>query len=157
MLSRRFGEVLVIRAKMPWFPATYDGAARMPAGEVRFWSLCSTESAVTSRTEDCLADRQVPLGPHRRFEIVVSKAADRPANARRRCGVAWLQWAEAGDGAGRSDFGQLIVRNMLPAPGFEQAIQNIEDLDTERAVMGPYHPESTYESKNSYEAKGCEK
>jgi hypothetical protein len=155
MLSRQFGPVLVVRAKMPRFPATYGGARRMPAGQLRFWSLCSTESSVTGRTEDCLADRQVPLGAHRRFEIVVSKAADRPANARRRCGVAWLRWAEAGDGAGRSDFGQLVIRNMLPAADFEQAIQNVAKLDTERAVMGPYHPEAAYESKQAFEAGGC--
>ena len=48
-----------------------------------------------------------------------------------------------------------MIRNMLPAPGFEQAIQNITDLGTEREVMDAYHPEATYESKDSYEAGGC--
>lgn len=155
MLARDFGEVLVVRAKMPRYPRTRQGAKRMPRGQVRFWSLCATESAVTGRTEDCLADRQVPLSGRRRFRIVVSKAADRPANARRRCGFAWLRLPAAGDGAGRPGFGQLVLRNMLPAPGFDEAIQNITDLEQERAVMGPYHPESSYESTESFEARGC--
>ena len=58
---------------MPRYPQTRRGAKRMPRGQVRFWSLCATESAVTGRTEDCLADRQVPLSeppalPDRRLE-----------------------------------------------------------------------------------------
>ena len=36
-----------------------------------------------------------------------------------------------------------------------EAIQNISDLGTEREVMDAYHPEATYESKDSYEAGGC--
>ena len=154
-LSRGFGPVLVIRARMPTHPSTYRHQRRMGTGQVRFWSLCATESPLTVRTEDCLADRQVPLGPRRRYTIVVSKPPDRPDNARRACGVAWLRWPLRGDGDDSPDYANLIIRNMLAASGFEHAIQNIRDPGTEEEVMGPYFPRSTYTSTAAFEARGC--
>ena len=154
-LNRGHGPLLVVRAKMPTFPRTYRGARRMAGGQVRFWSLCSTEGPVTTRAEDCLADRQVPLSPGRRFTIVVSRPEDRPANAVRRCGVGWLRWALRGDAAGNPDFGFLIIRNMLAAPGFREAIQRIERSGSEREVMGAYFPRSSYSTKAQFERLGC--
>jgi hypothetical protein len=155
-LSRRFGEVLVIRGKMPTYPRTYRGARRMPRGQVRFWSLCSNEGRVTTYAADCLADRQVPLARDRRFTIVVSTTADRPRNARARCGVGWLQWPRNGEyPGGRRDYGLLILRNMLASPGFEQAVQRIERFGDEREVMGPYYPRSSYTSTRAFERRGC--
>src|SRR3712207_7096113 len=60
----------------------------------------------------------------RDYTIVVSQAADRPLNATVGCGIAWLDWGDRGDGAGRPDYGLLIMRNMLPADSFGQAIQD---------------------------------
>jgi hypothetical protein len=153
--SRRFGELLVVEGKMPRTPRTYKGKRRMGKGQLRYWSLCSAESAVTSRSEDCLADREVPLDGRREFTIVVSTPEERPANALRSCGVAWLRWPQRGDGAGRTDFATLIVRNMLPVPGFAEAIQNVSKLGTEQQVMGPYFPRASYANKAAFEAGGC--
>jgi hypothetical protein len=155
-LSRRFGEVLVIRGKMPTFPRTFGGARRMPRAQLRFWSLCSNEGRVTTYAPDCLADRQVPLARGRRFTIVVSTTADRPRNARRRCGVGWLRWPGHGEyPGGRRDYALLILRNMLASPGFEQATQRIERFGDERRVMGPYFPRSAYASTRAFERRGC--
>jgi hypothetical protein len=110
---------------------------------------------VTVYTPDCLADRQVPIDAGRSFVIVVSRRADRPANARRRCGVAWLDWGERGDGVGDTDYGFLIMRNMLVSPGFGAAIQNVPQPGEERQVMGAYLPESTYTTTAEFEAAGC--
>ena len=154
-ISRGYGPVLVVQAKMPAFPQTYRGARTMGTGQVRFWSMCSTEGPVTTRTEDCLADRQVPLSAERRFRIVVSRPQDRPSNATRRCGVAWLRWALRGDAAGNPDFGFLIIRNMLAAPDFDQAIQRIGRSGTEQQVMGDYFPHGTYTSKAGFQKLGC--
>ena len=154
-LSRRFGPVLVLRAKLPTVPRTLEGQRRMGGRQLRFWSLCTGESRVTTRTPDCLADRQVPLTFARDYTVVVSRAADRPRNARPRCGVGWLDWGERGDAAGRPDYGLLIMRNMLPAPSFAQAIQRVPAPGAERDVMGPYFPGSSYSSKSSFESLGC--
>jgi hypothetical protein len=91
----------------------------------------------------------------RNYTIVVSKRADRPDNARRPCGVAWLDWGEGGDGAGDPDYGLLIMRNMLVSPNFEHAIQRVERPSTEPDVMGPYFPRSVYSTVEAFEARGC--
>jgi hypothetical protein len=153
-LSRKFGPLFVLRGRMPAFQNT-DGARRMPPGQLRFWSLCSGESRVTARTPDCLADRQIPLNAAREYTIVVSRAADRPTNATAACGVAWLNWGERGDAAGRTDYGLLIMRNMLVSPTFGQAIQRVQKPGTEPQVMGPYFPRSSYTTEPQFEARGC--
>ena len=153
-LSRVLGEVVVVRGRLPVFPRTRARQKRMGTGQLRFWSLCTGESRVTTRTPDCLADRQVKLGPDRSYTIVVSKAEDRPANARRACGVSWLDMGP-GDGDQRSDYAALIMRNMLVDPGFEQAIQRIPTPNDAEAVMGPYFPRAEYASRAGFEARGC--
>jgi hypothetical protein len=153
-LSRHFAPLLVLRAKLPTFPATYDAQTRMGGGQLRFWSLCTGESRVTTRTPDCIADRQVPTDRNRRYTVVVSRAADRPSNARRGCGVGWIDWGLRGDAAGRPDYGLVIMRNMLPA-SFAEAIQNVQRPGTEPSVMREYFPASSYATKPGFEAQGC--
>jgi hypothetical protein len=153
-LSRKLGEVVVVRGRLPVFPHTRARQKRMQTGQLRFWSLCSGESRVTTRTPDCLADRQVALGAGRSYTIVVSKPEDRPGNAVRRCGVSWLDMGP-GDGDQRSDYAALIMRNMLVAPDFAHAIQRVPDPRSAREVMGPYFPDSAYATKAAFEARGC--
>jgi hypothetical protein len=156
-LSRRFGPLFVVRGRMPTVPRTFDGERVMGSGQLRFWSLCQNESRVTTRTVDCLADRQVPLSaPGREFTIVLSRSADRPANATLRCGVAWLDWGERGDAAGRPDYGLLVLRNMLPADAFAQAVQRVAKPGSEESVMGPYFPRGEYAARAAFESRGCD-
>jgi hypothetical protein len=154
-LSRHFGPLFVVEARLPRFPQTYRRPNRMPGGDMRFWSLCTGESRVTLRTPDCLSDRQVLRRSGRNYTVVVSKAADRPANATRDCGVAWLDWGERGDGVGDPDYAVLIMRNMLVSPDFEHAIQRVERPTEEEAVMGPHFPRSQYTTREEFEARGC--
>lgn len=154
-LGREFGPVVVLEGRLPKFPRTGTDPARMPAGKLRFWSLCSGESRVTVRTPDCLADRQVLNRSGRNYTIVVSKRADRPENARRPCGVAWLDWGERGDGVGDPDYALLIMRNMLVSPSFERAIQRVPRPSTEPEVMGRFFPRSEYATVEEFEARGC--
>jgi hypothetical protein len=154
-LAREFGPVLVVQGKLPRFPMTTRKPNRMPDADMRWWSLCTGESRVTVRTPDCLSDRQVLKRSGRNYTIVVSKREDRPSNARRGCGVAWLDWGPNGDGAGDPDYGLLILRNMLVDPDFEHAIQNVQRPGEEQAVMGPYFPHSGYSTREEFEARGC--
>jgi hypothetical protein len=154
-LSRDFGPLVVLRGKLPVVPRTLAGQRVMGGGQMRFWSLCTGESRVTTFTPDCLADRQVPTDRNRSYTIVVSRRGDRPANARRRCGVGWLRWGERGDGVGDRDYGLLIMRNMLVSPRFARAIQRVEQPGTEQQVMGPYFPRTSYATKSAFESRGC--
>jgi hypothetical protein len=91
----------------------------------------------------------------RRFTVAVSRREDRPANATERCGVAWIDWGDHGDGAGDPDYAVLILRNMLPAAGFGQAVQRVQRPGTEPDVMGDHFPATTYGTKAGFEGRGC--
>lgn len=147
LLSRQLGAVLVLRGKLPTFPQTYDGRRRMGTGQLRYWSLC-TESQATQYYA-CRTDDELPLAPGRRYTIMVSSTANRPANARTACGVAWLP-------AGPLPQTALLLRNMLPSPGFAQAIQRVEP-GREAAQMGAYLPSGTYHptARAAERAVGC--
>jgi hypothetical protein len=154
-LSRLFGHVLVVKGRLPRTPQTESGPKRMPGGQLRYWSLCTGESRVTTRTPDCVYDRQVLRRSGREYTIVVSRRQDRPANATAGCGVAWLNWGNRGDGAGDPNYGVLIMRNLLASPGFKHAIQRVTEPGTEKRVMGPYFPRSKYTSTKAFEKRGC--
>lgn len=156
-LNRGFadGPVLMLRGKLPTTAETGAKVKRMRRGQLRYWSLCQNESLFTTRGAGCVWDDQVPLNDRRRYTIVTSLAADRPENARQRCGVAFVPWPPAGDGAGHLDDGLLIVRNMLPARDFDKAVQDTRTPGDEAEVMGPYLPRGTYTTERKFEQRGC--
>jgi hypothetical protein len=154
-LNREFGPVLVVTGKMPRTPRTHRAEGRMGKGQLRYWSICQNESLYTTAGAGCLYDEQVPLTRQRRYTIVTSRLSDRPRNARKRCGVGFIPWPANGDGAGHLDDALLLVRNMLPSPGFHRAVQDTRVPGDEAAVMGPYLPSGRYTTKARFEARGC--
>jgi hypothetical protein len=156
--STRFGKVLVIKGSMPTTPRTYRGERRTRAGQMVEWDMCTLESVATTRTNRCLFDEQVPLkGKKRRYTIVVSKAADRPRNAKRKCGVAFLQADPDGDGVGRKDAGLLLTRNVIPSRGFRHSIQKVSTPYNAARIMGRFYPRGKYTSKAAFQKLGCPK
>ena len=152
-VHRSFGDLVVIEGRMPRTPARgYD----ITSGDydIRYWSICSNEGMVTTRYADCLYDSMIPLDDSRNYTIVVSKASDRPENAKAECGVAWLDWGERGDGHKDPDTGFLIVRNML-GTGFPHSVQNVSSILAAEADMGPYFPQVRYMGRADFEARGC--
>jgi hypothetical protein len=132
--SRELGAVLVLRGRLPTFPRTYAGQPRMGRGQLRYWSLCTENQA--TQYYACATDDQVPVDAAREFTIMVSATANRPANATIGCGVAWLP-------AGPAPQATMLLRNMLPAPSFAQAIQRVQP-GREAEQMGAYYPRGTY-------------
>ncbi|WP_406100848.1 hypothetical protein OG698_01030 [Streptomyces sp. NBC_01003] len=154
-VSRAFGNVLVLRGRLPVTPATLDREPRMAAHtDLRYWSLCSNESYATTRAAACVDDEHVLTDRHGRYTIVLSLPQDRPANATAANGVTWLSLSPNGDGAGHPDDTMLILRNMLPSTGFHHAVQDTETPGDERAVMGDYLPSGTYTTTTGFEALG---
>lgn len=144
--SAGFGPVLSFRAKAPTFPHTYDGQSPMQTGQLRFWSFCTANAATMYYA--CMRDDQVPVDHSGYYTVVISTAANRPRNAKAACGYTWLP-------AGPSPQTVLILRNMLPAPGFRHAIQD-SSPGNERQVMGPYYPRGRYYSSvAAFEKQGC--
>ncbi|MGR3501716.1 hypothetical protein [Pseudaestuariivita sp.] len=154
-LNDKFGEVVVLEARLPRTPATGAEAADTVAFDLRYWSLCSNETLVTTRFSDCIYDSEVTVDADRRYTIVVSKAASRPANARSECGVTWLDWGDAGDGAGHPGLTNLLMRNMAPNPDFAHAVQHIPGPGLEAQTMGAYLPAPVYMSQAEFEGRGC--
>jgi hypothetical protein len=148
--AREFGPVLVLRGRLPEVPATYDGETRFAAGQLRYWSLCSVSMQPYGVTDTigCVNDAGLATDERRRYTVVVSTPQDRPANARRACGVTWLPF-------GARPTAALVMRNQLADPGFAQAIQRVRRPGTEREVMGAHLPRGRYVGTDRFERQGC--
>jgi hypothetical protein len=145
--NRQLGEVVVTRFKPPTFPDTRPGAERMPSGQVRYWSVCQNDS-LTQRFVACLNDDRSVIGADGFATFVTSAPNQRPANATRACGVNWLPW-------GLSSRTVLILRHMLPDPGFGASVQRAP-VDHEADTMGDGFPRSRYYAgPAAYEQTGC--
>ena len=154
--SFAFGQVLVVRGKMPKTPHTDAGQRRMGGGQLREWDMCVEESLAVTGTYRCLYDEQFPLRKGRRYVMVVAHAGNRPRNATKRCRVAWLPADPVGDAAGRPDVGSLVTRNIVPSPSFHKTSWDVTQPNTAAQVMGAYYPTGTYMSKAQFQKKfGC--
>ena len=149
-VSREYGDVLVLRGRLPRTPDTYDGQRRFQRAPLRYWSLCngSVQPYGVTDTIGCVNDELVPTDRKGRFTIVLSTPEHRPANARRACRVSWMPWGMRPNAA-------LIVRNQLPSPGFKRAIQRVQKPGEEREVMGAFLPRGRYTSADAFERRGC--
>jgi hypothetical protein len=128
------------------------------SGQLVEWDLCTLESVATTKTNKCLFDEQVPLkGKKRRYTIVVAKNADRPKNATRKCGVAFLPADPDGDGVGRKDAGLLLNRNVIPGGSFRHSIQDVTTPYNAARIMGRFYPRGKYTSKSAFQKLGCPK
>ena len=143
--DQRQGEVLVLRGKAPTFVPTWDDVPVMGTGQLRFWTMCTYSE--TTNGYDCRRDENTPIDADGYYTYVISTAASRPSNAVERCGVAWLP-------AGPATVARVILRNLLPAPDFAEAIGNIEH-GREVEMMGEYYPHGTYMSADDFERSGC--
>ena len=164
-INASFGDVLVLRGKLPTTPRTGPRVRTMGAGQMRYWSICQSTSPVETSTIDCLADEQVRkvLDKDRRYTVVVSRREDRPTNARPACNVAWLNWGDQLDTLGRRS-GTLLLRNLASDPSFDRSLQKVglDDIDViglrnrpEQRVMGAYQPTGEYVSTAQFEREGC--
>jgi len=153
-INQEFGPVTVLRGKLPKTPPTGTAAA---SGEydMRYWSICTNEGLATTRFTACLFDSEVTIDQDRNYTIVISKPSDRPKNATAACGVSWMDFGVAGDGAGNTGLAVLILRNMLPNPAFKAAVQNIQRVGDEKSTMGDYLPIPDYMETTDFEAPGC--
>jgi len=151
IINRKFGEVFVLRGKLPKTPSTLKGDSMMTAGDLVYWSLCSNQGFSHTRVNDCLYDEQVPVDKNGNYMIVISREADRPRNAYPECGIGWLPMADDGDGSFDEDVTIIQIRNMLASPDFAESIQNIPGIGEEKATMKEYLPQSYYTTKGAFE------
>lgn len=161
--------ILVIHAKMPTHPETYDNTKinnQTAETQVRYWSICTAggleKPAVLKTNSACLFDQEVPTNSNSEYTVVVSLPEDRPKNARNGCGVAWLNWGTGGDDLegeyaadNRPSLDTLLMRNQLSNPTFANSIEKVTAPGTETEVMGAYYPTSTYMTAQEFESRKC--
>lgn len=155
-INEAHGDVTILEGKLPRTPETGVAGAKVDDYDMRYWSLCTNEGLATTRYTDCVYDSQVVTDADRNYRIVISKVANRPANATAECGVTWLDFGDKGDGAGNEDLSILILRNMVTNPAFEQAVQRIPRIGAEKATMGDYLPVPKNTTKAEFETRGCD-
>ena len=151
IVNRKHGKVLLIRGMAPTTPKTYHGETPMGAGELRYWSVCSNQSFVNTRVNDCVFDEEIPVSVDGLYTIAISRSEDRPRNAIKKCGIAWLPMARDGDGMFDPDVTIVQIRHMLSAPDFDYSIQRVHKQSDLESTMGPYMPRSRYLMPNQVE------
>lgn len=160
-LSQAYGKVYVVHGKMPSTPRTWSGDAAPvnQQADMRYWSLCTSTAPPAGNTVDCVHDENVRplLDPKGHYNVVVSRAIDRPANATEQCGVAWMEYGN-GDGipGGSPDFGAVINRHTLVNPAFKNSWFDVKTVHSEVNALGPYLPMViNLHEKARFEALGC--
>ncbi len=151
IVNRKLGKVFVVRAKAPTTPKTLDGEKSMEPGDLRYWSFCSNQGFANTRVNGCVHDEQIPVNKDGIYTIVLSRAEDRPRNARTECGVAWLPMADDGDGAGDADVTVFQLRHMLGVGDFPHSIQSVSGPENIERDMGEYFPKGRYMSPSAFE------
>lgn len=160
-LSLTYGKVYVVHGKLPTTPYTWDGdpAPMNQDADMRYWSVCTGNGPAVGDIVDCLIDENVrpTVDKNGLYNIVVSQAPDRPANATEKCGVQWLEYGN-GDGVpgGSPNYSFLLNRNTFVNPKFKQSWFDVKKPGTEAEVLGPYMPTViNMHEKAKFEALGC--
>ena len=152
IINRKYGKVVLLKAKAPLTPKTYNSNPTYKENELRYWSVCSNQSFGNTRVNDCLFDEEIPLDKNGYFTIFVSRLKDRPRNANKECGYAWLPMADDGDGVFDEDVSIIQFRHMLARDDFSNSIQSVESQNDTKKVMKEYFPKSRYFMKNQVES-----
>jgi hypothetical protein len=142
----------LLKAKAPLTPKTYKSNDVYVENELRYWSICSNQSFGNTRVNDCLFDEEIPLDEDGYFTIFVSRLEDKPRNAIKECGYAWLPMADDGDGIYDNDVSIIQFRHMLAKSDFPYSIQNVMNQSDSKKVMKEYFPKSRYFMKNQVES-----
>lgn len=160
------GQVLVVRGAAPATPV--DTHARPwpdRKSQVRFWSMCDNlwfgPGAVVANplpdgTTDlgCRSDSDTNVAADGTYTYVVGTEEQRAA-IEKIPGVTFLPLSSATP----TDKHLLILRNMLPADDFAEAIQRVpagSDGTTTAQVMGAYYPRTAYCGLDALTASGTD-
>lgn len=145
--SRRWGEVLVVRAKAFTTPHTPREPVYTPGKDIRGFTV-ATYNFWAGVCNAAVVDHEVARDRDGWFTIVVSRAEDRPRNARAEDGVTWLDW-------GRYLDGQLTFRFLLRRDPKLVALKEAVDGGTASAAIAPYVPRATHCSRRAFESRGA--
>jgi hypothetical protein len=148
------GDVLVIRAKAPTTPSGNNPEPWLaPGDDLRYWSICDDLRPAPTPVvvnhlpngtvdEGCRYDSQVTLD-HSGYYTIVVGTETQSAAIERIPGATFLPFSAADP----TQVLKLNMRNMLPNPDFDNAIQNVSadgNPSSAAAAMGPYYPQTAF-------------
>ncbi len=172
-LCYQAGKIVVVRGKRAIVPDTYNGGPvwEPSNAELRYWSMCSNRQALPYPVLACGADHDTQLDADGYYTYVMSES--QPGSPRTPpswppANVNWLPWG-APDGVD-----VLILRNMVPDPGFENSVQAAKSqgcavnnanspippdqiaagAQCAQNVMKEYYPKAVYCDKQVFINKG---
>lgn len=157
----KFGQVLVVRGKMPSFPRTRNGDNYYAQGtNVKYFSITTSASPVSGAGYNTVYDEIIPVDDEGFYTIVVSWARYRPANATLANGYVWMD-ADKGEGwyvGARDWIGILTTRFQASDPDWEHSPSRVpaptvaSPTQQESVIMGDYFQTGTYMTKAEFEA-----
>ena len=158
------GTVIVIRGKAFTFPNTQSGASVTEPTQLRYWSLCSNLLRLPYPVVQCASDAQTVVNAQGYYLYAISMPQDKPANATAANGVTWLPWATPRQSIGGVPPNTAYLRTMLPAPGFDQAVQAVPTPSPDESAqqsaadaataMGEYYPVGAVCTVRQFEIRG---
>jgi hypothetical protein len=155
-----FGEVVVVRGKMPTHPTTRRGENVLPNNpQVQYFSASTAAAPPSGEGWDGVFDEQIKTDKYGNFTIVVSWPWNRPVNAVIENGVSWLS---PGNGEGhyvgaRNWIGLVCIRYQNSDPDWKNSPSKIPmptkeyPFPQDPVTMGPYYPMGEYMSKLEFE------
>eukprot|EP00008_Paramoeba_atlantica_P013321 CAMPEP_0201482696 /NCGR_PEP_ID=MMETSP0151_2-20130828/6957_1 /ASSEMBLY_ACC=CAM_ASM_000257 /TAXON_ID=200890 /ORGANISM="Paramoeba atlantica, Strain 621/1 / CCAP 1560/9" /LENGTH=453 /DNA_ID=CAMNT_0047865507 /DNA_START=227 /DNA_END=1588 /DNA_ORIENTATION=- len=161
-ISFGFGEVVVVRGKMPTHPRTRSGETTLPEDpQVQYFSVSTAAAPCSGQGWDTVCDEQIPVDKNGYYHVVVSNPWNRPTNALRENGVVWLN-PGIGEGyyiGARSWVGCIYIRYQNTSSNWVESPANIpmpteeEPIPQDPFIMREYFPVAKYMSKAKFERK----
>jgi len=145
--SRRFGDILLVRGKYLSAPDSRGGEPVSTQRDIRLWTLCTYNFWAGSAIH-CMLDNEVRRDAAGFYTIVVSDAANRPANLEAQ-GATWID-------AGPYLDGQLTWRMVFRENAIASAVAAVLDGGSPSGEIAPYVPAAMPCTRARFEAAGWE-
>lgn len=160
LFSFGYGEILVVKGKIPTHPKTRNGENTLPKDpQVQYFSVSTAASPCYGAGWDTISDEEFHVDDDDYYTIVVSWPWNRPSTAIPENNVNWIS---PGDGEGhyegaRNWVGTLYFRYQNPNENWKESPANIDiptlknPIPQDPYVMGVYYPKGEYMSKDDFE------
>ena len=162
LFSFGYGEVLVVKGKIPTHPKTRNGETTLPKDpQVQYFSASTAAAPCYGAGWDTISDEQFHVDDNGTYTIVVSWPWFRPSAAIPENNVNWIN---PGGGEGkylfaRSWIGTLYLRYQNPSENWKESPVNINiptlknPVPQDPIVMKEYYPRGEYVSKEDFEKR----
>ncbi len=147
MSKPKFGDLLLIREKLPATPSSNVAAADL---QVRYLSICGYIPNL-HKVLACLPDSELTTQSDGYFNIVVSTDKNRPPLANPADGYDWISWQN------NTDRALFIIRELLPNASFPGNFFTAAQTSDPLGKLGVWAPQATYcdsQTFNDHAASG---